>query len=208
MRQASITFDDETLGEWGFAPFHDAEVLDVEVLSCEGARGVARIHVEDKPDEQRLDESDTIEWWEQVSNERSEYIYLVEGDTSDTLDMMDADTVPRTEHVTIHEQGFTLEYAGPQEQISEMMARFEANGINVTLEKLQSYHVKDSLLDTLTDRQQEVLEVAFGLGYYDVPRRATTTKIATDLGLDDSTVSEHLQRAERNLLTAVLGRAP
>lgn len=208
MRQASLTFDDETLGEWGFTPFQDAEVLDVEVLSCEGTRGVARIHVEDKPDEQRLDESNTIEWWEEVSNERSEYVYLVEGDASDTLDTMDADTVPRTEHVTIHEQGFTLEYAGPQEQISEMMARFEANGINVTLEKLQSYRVKDSLLDTLTDRQQEVLDVAFGLGYYDVPRRATTAEIATDLGLDDSTVSEHLQRAERNILTAVLGHAP
>lgn len=208
MRQASLTFDDETMREWGFVALQDVGIRDIEVLSCDGARGVARIHVEEKPDEQRLDDSDTIQWWEQVSNEESEYVYLIEGNVSDTLDMMDADMLPRTEHVTIHEQGFTLDYTGPQEHISKMVAKFEAAGINVTLQKLQNYHVQEKPLDTLTDRQREVLEVAFDLGYYDVPRRATTTEIATDLGLDDSTVSEHIQRAERNLLTAVLGHAP
>ena len=51
MRQAILTFDDETMTEWGFAAFQDAGIRDIEVLSCDGARGVARIHVKDKPDE-------------------------------------------------------------------------------------------------------------------------------------------------------------
>lgn len=207
MRQAVLSFDDETMAEWGFAAFLDAGLLDVEVLSCEGSRGVARIHVEEKPDEQHLDENETILWWEQVSSTESEYVYLIEGNASDTSETngIDGDRLPRTEHVDIHDQSFTLTYAGPQGRISDMVAGFEAAGIDATLQQLRGYRVQDEPLDTLTDRQREVLEVAFGSGYYDVPRSTSTTELAAELDLDDSTVSEHLQRAERNLIAAVLG---
>ena len=60
-------------------------------------------------------------------------------------------------------------------------------------------------MDALTDRQREVLEVAYGLGYYDVPRMSSTAEIATELGVDDSTVAEHLQRPEHNLLESLFG---
>lgn len=42
------------------------------------------------------------------------------------------------------------------------------------------------------------------MGYYDVPRNASTEEVAAELELDGSTVSEHLQRAERNVLRRVL----
>lgn len=62
-------------------------------------------------------------------------------------------------------------------------------------------------MEKLTARQREVLETAFDRGYYDVPRSASTAEIAAEFDLDDSTVSEHLQRAERNVLAAVFGRS-
>jgi predicted DNA binding protein len=73
------------------------------------------------------------------------------------------------------------------------------------LEKLRDYRIQETPLDALTDRQQEVLQVAYDLGYYDVPRRSSTAEIASELDVDDSTVAEHLQRAERNLLKTLLG---
>lgn len=207
MRQAVLTFDDETMAEWGFSAFLDAGLRNVEVLSCDGPRGVARIHTEEKPDEQRLDESETIEWWEQVSNDESEFVHLIEGNAAEATDAkgIDGDQLPRTERVDIHDQRFTLTYTGPQQVISDMVAGFEAAGIDTTVEQLRGYRAQDTPLDTLTPRQQEVLEVAFVRGYYDVPRSASTTELAAELELDDSTVSEHLQRAERNLIGAVLG---
>jgi predicted DNA binding protein len=48
----------------------------------------------------------------------------------------------------------------------------------------------------LTERQQEVLEVALELGYYDVPRQATHNDIAERLDLSVGTVGEHLQKIE------------
>jgi predicted DNA binding protein len=50
-----------------------------------------------------------------------------------------------------------------------------------------------------------VLRTAHRLGYFAVPREASTAEVAAALGLDDSTVAEHLQRAERNLLDRLLG---
>ena len=39
------------------------------------------------------------------------------------------------------------------------------------------------------------------MGYYEVPREASTADIAAEIDVDPSTVTEHLQRAERNLLS-------
>ena len=62
------------------------------------------------------------------------------------------------------------------------------------------------MFEELTDRQREVVETASEAGYYEV-REASTAAVAEELGLDPSTVPEHLQRAERNLLTHHIGGA-
>lgn len=206
MRQAVFSVDDEMLAEFGFSVFRDAELLDIDILSCEGSRGVSRIHAAEQPDERRLDELDTVRWWERVSSEEQEYVYVVEIDVAKSLDAMDidADGILRAEQVTVHERGIAFEQVGSHEQIGDMVADLEAAGFDITLQKLQSYRIEETPIDALTDRQREVLEVAYELGYYDVPRSSSTTEIATELGVDDSTVSEHLQRAEHNLLATIL----
>jgi predicted DNA binding protein len=42
------------------------------------------------------------------------------------------------------------------------------------------------------------------LGFYTVPREATIDEVAAEMDLDGATVSEHLQRAERNILSQQL----
>lgn len=206
MRQAVFRTDDDVLAEFGFSVFRDAGVVDLEILSCEGPRGVSRLHLEERPDEGRLDAVDTIQWWERVSTEGSAYVYLVEMDVTQRLEKMgvDADGILRAERAEVHERGFSFEQVGPQERISDMVADLAAAELDVTLQKLRDYRVQETPLDALTDRQREVLDVAYSLGYYDVPRRSSTTDVAAELGVDDSTVSEHLQRAERNLLETIL----
>ncbi len=207
MRQAVLSIDHETMGAFGFAVFQDAGLLDVDILSCEGFRGVSRIHVEKQLDEQRLDELDMIQWWEHVSDEESKHVYLVEMDMAERLATIgvDADGFLRAERAEVHEQGLSIDQAGSQEQLREMLAELQAAGFDISLEKLQDYRVQETPLDVLTDRQQEVLDMAYELGYYDVPRGSSTSEVAAELGVDDSTVAEHLQRAENNLLGTLLG---
>lgn len=61
-----------------------------------------------------------------------------------------------------------------------------------------------SPLDSLTDRQHEVLRAAYLAGYYDWPRETNAEELAGSVGIASSTLHQHLRRAERNLLGALL----
>lgn len=54
--------------------------------------------------------------------------------------------------------------------------------------------------DGLTDRQREALRIAYELGYFAIPRRASLEDIAAELGIAASSVSERLRRAQTELI--------
>ena len=56
----------------------------------------------------------------------------------------------------------------------------------------------------LTDRQLEVLETAYERGYFERPKRANATELAEELGIAQSTLTEHLMTAQRKLLDDAL----
>lgn len=56
----------------------------------------------------------------------------------------------------------------------------------------------------LTERQHEVLQLAYRRGYFERPRRTNGSAIAAELGVDQSTFAEHLASAQRKLLGDVL----
>ena len=56
----------------------------------------------------------------------------------------------------------------------------------------------------LTDRQREVLQTAYEMGYFEYPRRNNATAVAAELGISLSTFGEHLSTAQRKLLADVL----
>ena len=56
----------------------------------------------------------------------------------------------------------------------------------------------------LTDRQLQVLQTAYRMGYFERPRRANATEIAAELDVDPSTFNEHLVSAQRKLVGDVL----
>ena len=54
--------------------------------------------------------------------------------------------------------------------------------------------------DRLTDRQREALQIAFHAGYFDWPRSTDADSVAAEIGIAQSTFSQHLRTAERKLL--------
>lgn len=76
--------------------------------------------------------------------------------------------------------------------------------IDVELETIREYSPDDTqLFSSLTARQQEILETAIDVGYYDVPRSATYEDVATQLDLAAVTVGEHLRKIESRVLRAI-----
>jgi predicted DNA binding protein len=60
------------------------------------------------------------------------------------------------------------------------------------------------LLSTrLTEKQREVIQTAFEMGFYDWPREATGEDVAEELGIASATFSEQIHAAERKLFTAL-----
>jgi predicted DNA binding protein len=58
----------------------------------------------------------------------------------------------------------------------------------------------------LTEKQREVLISAHKLGYYDIPRRINSDQLAEHLDIANSTLVEHLRKAEQRLLVHILAQ--
>jgi predicted DNA binding protein len=120
-------------------------------------------------------------------------------------------TLPRRYELILD---FPLEGVGEQEirvtMVSESRSVLQRaladipDRVNLTIERIGAYPEDMSdVTAVLTDRQQEILDVATDLGYYDVPRQATHEDIAEETGLSPSTVSEHMQKIEARAFGAL-----
>jgi predicted DNA binding protein len=77
--------------------------------------------------------------------------------------------------------------------------------LTLTLDRMGDYHADTGeLFSSLTERQQEILEAAVELGYYEVPRRTTHEAIADEVALSAGTVGEHLRKVEGRVLSALV----
>jgi len=72
-------------------------------------------------------------------------------------------------------------------------------------EPLDSGRLTEVLVSKLTDKQLEILEIAYNHGYFEIPRETSETKLAGELDIAQSTVSERLRTAERALLELIYG---
>lgn len=63
----------------------------------------------------------------------------------------------------------------------------------------------DSPLSDLTERQREILEMAYLSGYFDVPRRKDGSELSRKTGLSRPTWNEHLRKSLRTIMSNLLG---
>ncbi len=96
-------------------------------------------------------------------------------------------------------------FLGSEKQIKDFMQKIDAIGIRYRVILLSDANfAPNSPFNELTEKQQEVLMTAYRLGYYDIPRKITSEDLAKKLGLVDSTVVEHLRKAEQRLIRQIL----
>ena len=99
-----------------------------------------------------------------------------------------------------------LSFIGEQKSLLAFVDMVKAAGIgeitNMSF-KRAAYQRKD-LLSVLTDRQREVMVAAYRFGYYDLPKKVSSTRLAERVGLSKPTMLEHLRKAERRLLAEIM----
>ncbi|MEM3386317.1 MAG: helix-turn-helix domain-containing protein [Nitrososphaerales archaeon] len=84
--------------------------------------------------------------------------------------------------------------------IRSLLDNLEKEGVKFDLKRIE----RAKKLDVLTKRQEEVLRLAFDLGYFDYPRRIDLRSLANILDLSPPTLSEMLRRAQKKVITEYL----
>lgn len=93
---------------------------------------------------------------------------------------------------------------GTSRQLDGFLERLRALRIRYVVRTVgMAKFAEQSPLSVLTRRQRDVLTTAYRLGYYGVPRRADSVRVARSLHLAKSTTVEHLRKAEKRLLDAL-----
>lgn len=94
------------------------------------------------------------------------------------------------------------------DDVQDVLGSFDLQSVNKieqSGEPLDSGRLSEVLVTKLTEEQLVVLETAYSMGYFDVPRDISAEDIAEELGIAQSTFSERLRVAERNLLELIYG---
>jgi DNA-binding CsgD family transcriptional regulator len=210
MRQATIHLSDAELASLGLEElvslFREGGLQRVSELRCRGSGCLLVVTVEAAVAADRLRDRSDIEWFERVDDGGGGVTYLCKISVPEVGDAVEPyhETAVTQREIGPTAEGLDVTILGSHEAIGERVDEYEAAGANVLLRALSDYEGPDDPLDAMTPRQREVLKTAFDLGYFDVPREATTEAVGDALDLDPSTVREHLQRAQHNLLSELL----
>lgn len=213
MREAILHLSDEQLGEIGLGDVVSAArqsgLRDLTELVCNGPGGIIMFQVSEPMPEDEFGDFEAVEWWERLSASDDGVTYLCKIDAPGLPDDFAPDDLGLAHDVSgVRAGGVDLAVIGSQETISESVAAASDAGMDLLLERLTEFEGDATALDALTGRQREIVETAYSMGYYDVPRQASSETIAEEVDLDPSTVAEHLQRAERNLMAVIFGKRP
>lgn len=89
------------------------------------------------------------------------------------------------------------ELKASSDRLTMLSDQLEQFGISFTVDYVQ-YNVEDTPL--LTPAQQEIIQKALEMGYYDTPRQCSLTDLAEEMDRAKSTVSETMHRAEEKII--------
>lgn len=162
--------------------------------------------------EQAVEEMDNVSDFEIFPNGETEaYCFLAaEGTTVgralfENFTREDILTVPP---IRCHEDGsstFTL--IGTEAAIQNAVDGVP-DGVHITIDAVGTGPVaQNTVADRLSPKQREAVQAALQVGYYDIPREASTQDVADALDCATATASEHLRKAESRILSMLFAEA-
>jgi predicted DNA binding protein len=183
-----------------------ADVRAMSELSCDGNGCLLVVRLGESLEEASLSSLHGVEWWERLGHGREGPVYLFKVTVRDHAERFEslADLAVSNGDVSVREDGLEVSIVGEQAALARSVEEYAAGGVDVALRELSDYRGPADPTAALTARQREVVETAWAAGYFEVPREASAAAVAERLDLDPSTVTEHLRRAEANLLGEVL----
>lgn len=105
----------------------------------------------------------------------------------------------------IREGKVRMTFIGSTQQTRKTLHLFSQSGIHYRIISLSDAKFGlNSPLSSLTEKQRKVLITAYERGYYDLPKKASSEKLAERLDMRSSTFVVHRIKAEKRILDAIL----
>lgn len=197
--------------------FAEVQVLNWNITTTP-ATFLLRVTGDTEQFEAILDRDDAIDEYELLSLAEGECYCFVRGEGSpdaralwETFKRGSLMTVPPVEWNTNGTYTFTV--VGTDTDVQTAIEKAETasdevpDSVRIDIEAVGGDRVAPELPnDRLSDRQLEALSVAVELGYYELPRKATSEDVARELGCATSTAAEHLRKAEATLAKSLVSR--
>jgi len=135
-------------------------------------------------------------------NNRSFIVFMKGGPSlSPVLDSVGVERGYLFPPVGIRDEKIRFSFFGSSAQIQKSLEKVASMGLRYKIVSLTDAKFSpNSPLAKLTEKQREVIIAAYKLGYYDIPRRINSEKLAKKLNIGNSTLGEHIRKAERCLL--------
>ncbi|MFB6129629.1 MAG: MEDS domain-containing protein [Salinigranum sp.] len=145
------------------------------------------------------------------SNEEGHRCESVITDRCLVATLLDHNAVPRSARVEGGEVHMVLQLPrerSVREFVDMLREKYPQTELVGRRDRERSYRgvseLKRELDEELSERQREILEIAYRSGYFEQPRERTAQGIADALDVTHPTVSRHLREAERRVFTLLL----
>lgn len=160
----------------------------------------------DDPEEaaEALRDHPAVEGYERLAAEGGHVLVRYEVADLALYEFLADEAVPPAFPLTVEDGWFEVTIPASRERLARVDERLAEGPLDHEVVSLVETGGGD---DPLTDRQREVLRTAAQLGYLDVPRAATLEEVAEAVGVDKSTASGVLRRAQAELAQRYLAGA-
>jgi hypothetical protein len=100
----------------------------------------------------------------------------------------------------------TIPLVGSKENLKELLTHLEDLNVEYEVASLSNYYVKGKdILSSLTPAQYSCLEMAVEEGFFDIPKKADSRKLASKKGISHSAYLAHIKKAEKKIFEELFG---
>ncbi|RMB25426.1 helix-turn-helix domain-containing protein [Haloplanus aerogenes] len=151
---------------------------------------------------------------DRVFEYRNESVYQIErtGDGRCPCEVIEGLNVPTGDVRAADGSLYVTVHLPSADRVREVIERLHDRGFDASVQGLcRTVGAADESAatfvdrDTLTERQAEVVETAYEMGYFEYPRATNAERVAAELDIHPSTLAEHLATAQAKLLDQIVG---
>ena len=100
----------------------------------------------------------------------------------------------------------SIPLVGTKENLKELLTHLEDLNVEFQIASLTNYYVKGKdILSSLTPAQYKCLEMGVEQGFFDIPKKANSRKLAAQRGISHSAYLAHIRKAEKKIFEELFG---